>query len=123
MGQIDRLRDSTKISNEILTASLVVSIYKLAVLKMPFLAWPVLSQLYKFLMSHSLSFLLEKGAIWFNVAWIRAEVSADAAGLEEARQKAMRAIAEGASDEDLDKADEEMRRAFDKLHRGGRGPF
>lgn len=121
MSQVDRLKLSTKLSNEALALALTESIHKMATAKMPFLAWPILATAYKFFMNQALGWLLEKGAIYFNIMWIRIEVGADAASLEEARQKAIKLVKEGAKDEDLDEADLEMRRAFDRLHRGGRG--
>jgi hypothetical protein len=123
MGQIDRLRQSTEIANKALVLALVESIHKMAALKMPFLAWPVLKEFYKFLMTHSLGFLVEKGAIFFNIAWIKLEVSADAADLEEKRQKAIQLVKEGANEKELDEIDDQIKRAFDKLRRGGRGPL
>jgi hypothetical protein len=121
MSQIDRLKVGTKLTNEALAMALTESIHKMATSKMPFLAWPILATAYKFFMNQALGLLLEKAAIQFNIMWIRLEVGSDAAALEEARQKAIKLVKEGAKDEDLDEADLEMRRAFDRLHRGGRG--
>jgi len=121
MNPIDRLKKDTQIANKALATGLAEAFHKMATAKMPFLSWPVLAQAYKFFVGLTLEFALEKGAIFFNVLWIRVEVGNDAADLESARQKAIKAVNEGAKDEDLDKADDEMRRAFDRLHRGNRG--
>ena len=121
MTKIERLKKDTKLTNEALALALTESIHKMATVKMPFLAWPVLDVTYKFFMKEALEFLLHKGAVWFNIIWIRTEVGADAASLELARQRAIKAVTEGAKDDELDEADLELRRAFDRLHRGGRG--
>ena len=112
-----RIKDTTRAVQSALVSQLFSRFYLIAVAKFPFLAWPVVSSIFESVVKRFLIWLTDEEIIFFNTVWIRVNVSGDAAALEEARQKAIRAVEEGASDEELDKRDEELRDALDELHR------
>lgn len=120
---IGRIKDTTRAAQAALVSSAVNAVMTAAISSAPFLGWTIVKPFTKFFLERVLGFLTEKGIIYFNVVWIRLEVSGEAADLEKARQKAIEAVHYNKSDEELDKLDKELEDAFKRLNRYGRGPL
>lgn len=124
MTAINKIKDSTRVAEKALVGSAITAVYKLATVAFPPLAWPVVNTVFKYALDKALYWLSEQGIIIFNTVWVRIQISGEAADLEDARQKAIKAVSgELISDEELDEIDKEMSDAFDKLNRIGRNPL
>lgn len=120
---VSRIKESTRVAERALVGSASEAIFSMLVAKFPFIAWPMIKTIAQYLLDKFLFWLSEEGIIWFNTAWVRVRVSADASSLEKARQKAILAMDGTSMDKELDNIDKELRDAFDRLHRGSRNPL
>lgn len=120
---INRVKAGTRVAQETLVSSIESALYQIAIAKAPWLSWPVIRQVFRYVSERVLYYLTDEGIILFNSIWIRVEISGDVAELEEARQRALLALDEGANDEQLDKIDQDLIDAFDRMHRGSRNPI
>ena len=123
MTPVSKIKDMTRVAEKALVSSASRIIYTMLIVRFPFLAWPVLRNVFGYILDSTLFWLSEQGIILFNDVWVRFMVSGEAADLEDARKKAVEAVNNDASDEELDKIDKEMSDAFDKLVRIGRNPL
>lgn len=120
---VGKIKSTTRAAQAALVSTSTDAIFLAATIYAPFLKIPLVKILFKFILEKTLEFLTDKGIIYFNVVWIRINVSSDAANLEESRQAAIKAVHENKSDEELDKLDQELINEFKKLNRFGRGPL
>ena len=123
MSKLNRIKDGTRVAQDTLVSSMTRAIKVMAIAKAPWLGWAVIDSVFEYVLKNTLYWLTEEGIIFFNSQWIRIKISEDVALLEEARQRALKAIDEGASDEELDQRDQDLIDAFDRFHRGSRNPF
>jgi hypothetical protein len=89
----------------------------------PFLNWPVISQVSRFVLEKALHWLTESGVIWFNVGWIRVNLGEEWSQVENERQLLIMAMDEGVSDDELDYIESDLIKAFEKAWRVGRAPL
>jgi hypothetical protein len=120
---INKIKETTRKVEKAIVEASFESIWGLVVSKAPFFAWPIVKEISRFGLKHTLYFLTETGIIWFNTAWLYIHVGADFSNLENERQLAILAVEQGASDEELDDIDNALIEAFRKAHRVGRAPL
>lgn len=120
---IGKIKDSTRTAEKVLVGAASDSIFSLLVAKAPYLKLPIINTFARSILDRCLYWMSEQGIIWFNIVWIRVNVSADASRLERARQKAILAMDGTVMDKELERLDDEIRKAFDDLHRGNRNPI
>lgn len=124
VSNVSRIKESTRVAERALVGSISETIFSIMVAKAPFLAWPVMKTIVRWMMDHFLYFLSEQGIIYFNTVWIRVRINAESAALEKLRQQAIEMLEGGTvMNSELEKLDREMSNAFDDLNRIGRNPL
>jgi hypothetical protein len=120
---INKIKDSTRAVQKSLVNAALNSIWGLAVTAAPFLNWPVISQVSRFVLEKAIHWLTESGIIWFNIGWIRVNLGEEWSQVENKRQLLIMAQDQGASDEELDDIESDLIKAFEKAWRIGRAPL
>jgi hypothetical protein len=120
---IGEKKKDTRAAQAALVVAAVESIFTSLVVHFPFFKLPILKHTIKFGLQKTMEWLSDKGIVYFNVVWIRLNVSNEVADLEEKRQNAIKGVQNGATEKELDELDKKMLDAFKRLNRYGRGPL
>ena len=123
MSTVSKIKDTTRRVEQTLVGLASDSIWGVATSHAPFLNWPVIRQVSKYILDRLLFWLSNESIIWFNVGWVRLQLGQEWEAVENERQLIQIAMDEGASDEELAEMDEALIEAFRRAHRVGRNPL